>query len=116
MNILNFYHYLNKTSYAQTGGKARNPPYLTKREKQVIFFFLANLSSQEIVDILYNLEARKVSKALSTAFLTINYISNLIANSFPALYKILQEMGYKKKISKELLTNSSVSLNILKPY
>lgn len=91
-------------------------PHLTKREKQVIFFFLANLSSQAIAEMLYQLEVKRVSKSTIDSIFNDQLYVKFDAYSRPALYKKLQELGYGTKVPKDLLKNTSSLLEVIHMY
>lgn len=89
---------------------------LSKREKQIIFFFLAHLSSQEIADMLYQLERKQISKStIDSVFTDQLYLKFNVSNRI-ALHKKLLELGYDKFIPQEVLINSSIPLETIKVY
>lgn len=89
---------------------------LSKREKQVIFFFLAHLSSQEIAETLYKLENKRVTKStIDSIFTDQLYLKFKVTNRI-ALHQKLLELGYHKLIPQEILTNSSTPLEVAEVY
>jgi hypothetical protein len=89
---------------------------LTKREKQVIFFFLANLSSQEIAEMIYKVEGKRVSKSTIDGVFNDQLYLKFGVTSRVALYQLLQDRGYVNMVPKEILCNQSIFLETLKPY
>lgn len=92
------------------------PPHLSKREKEVIFFFLANLSSQEIAEMLYKIEGKRITKSTIDSLFNDQLYVKFNVRSRPALYKALKKMGYENRIPRELLATSSIVLDPLNPY
>ena len=91
-------------------------PKLTKREKQIVFFFMANLSSHEIAEMLYTIEGKRISKStIDSIFNDQLYLKFDVYNRV-ALYKKLQSLGYEKMIPKELLSPKSIMLDIIHAY
>lgn len=91
-------------------------PKLGKREKQVIFFFMANLSSQEIAEMIYKIEGKKVAKSTIDSLFNDQLYAKFDVYSRPALYKKLQELGYDQLTPKELLSISSNMLDVVRIY
>lgn len=91
-------------------------PKLSKREKQVIFFFMANLSSQEIVEMIYKIEAKKIAKSTIDSLFNDQLYAKFDVYSRPALYKKLQSLGYDQLIPKELLAVASKILDVHRVY
>ncbi len=86
-------------------------PKLTKREKQIIFFFLAKLGSQEIADILYTIENKHISKStIDSIFIDRLYIK-FDVNNRQALYNKLLQLGYDRLIPSDLLISTTIPLN-----
>jgi hypothetical protein len=111
-------HYTLLKSYGKKGKVNRHTalPKLTKREKQVIFFFMANLGSQEIADMLHTIEGKPIAKStIDSLFLDQLYVKFEVS-SRPALYKKLQALGYDTLIPGELLKSASVLLDVAKVY
>lgn len=90
--------------------------HLTKREKQVIYFFMSHLSSQEIADVLYEMEGKKVSKSTIDTVFNKQLYSKFKAYSRPELYQKLQDEGYENMIPKEILQSGSFFLPALHVY
>ncbi len=93
-----------------------NLPHLSKREKQVVFFFMANLSSQEIAEMIYKIERKKVAKSTIDSLFNDQLYAKFNVYSRPELYKKLQELGYDQLTPKELLTRSSTILDVMRIY
>ena len=81
---------------------------LTEREKQVIFFFLLNLDSRSIAEILTKIENKKISES------SINHMFN--QQLFPkfevfnrkALYDKLIDSGYSRLMPKNILNEDII--------
>lgn len=87
-----------------------NLPKLTKREKQIVFFFLAKLGSQEIADILYTIENKHISKStIDSIFIDRLYIKFEVTNR-QALYDKLLQLGYDNLIPQDLLISTTIPL------
>lgn len=91
-------------------------PKLTKREKQVIFFFMANLSSQEIAEMIYKMEGKKIAKSTIDSLFNDQLYAKFDVYSRPALYKKLQALGYDQLTPKELLSATSKLLDVMRVY
>ena len=89
---------------------------LTKREKQVVFFFLAHLSSQEIADMLYQLEKKPVTKSTIDSIFTDGLYLKFNVTNRVALHKKLLELGYDKFIPQEVLVSGSMPIEAIKVY
>ncbi len=115
---VNLDHYLKKSllSLNNPPDTSNQLPILSKREKQVIFFFLAHLSSQEIAEALYKIEGKKLSKSTIDSIFNDQLYIKFNVYSRPALYKRLQEMGYEQKIPRELLSSASIILDVFNIY
>ncbi len=107
---------------AKTLASEKNPlklsklPHLSKREKQVIFFFMANLSSQEITEMIYKIEGKKIAKSTIDSLFNDQLYAKFNVYSRPELYKKLQALGYDQLTPKELLTPSSTMLGVMRVY
>jgi len=88
---------------------------LSHREKQVIFFFLANYSSQEISDIINQHENSKTSKNSIDAVFRSLIVKFEVINRFE-LYGKLMALGYDSSIPQSLLVNASAKILTQKPY
>ncbi|EKD28177.1 MAG: hypothetical protein ACD_79C00401G0001, partial [uncultured bacterium] len=84
--------------------------HLSKRERQVIYFFMAHLSSQEIADVLHQIENKKVTKSTIDSLFNDQLYPKFDAYSRPDLYKKLQTLGFENKIPEELLKSTSLFL------
>lgn len=91
-------------------------PYLTRRERQVIFFFMNQLTSQEIADIIYKIEGKKVSKSTIDSLFNDQLYIKFKVNSRVALFEKLQQLGYDKLIPSEVLSSTSTPLNIIHTF
>lgn len=86
--------------------------HLSKREKQVIFFFLSHLSSQEIAEILHQIENKPITKStIDSIFTEQLYIKFNVTNRM-ALHKKLLLLGYDQFIPEDILIRSSHSLAV----
>ena len=93
-----------------------NQQKLSKREKEVIFFFMANLSSQEISEMLYKIGGKSITKSTVDSIFNDQLYAKFDVYSRIALYKKLQSLGYEQLIPKELLSTKSIMLDIMKAY
>ena len=94
----------------------KNRPKLSKREKEIIFFFMANLSSQEIADIIGEHEGNPITKStIDSVFNDQLYLKFDVYNRV-ALYQKLQALGYDQLIPKTLLSKMSVMLDVMQTY
>lgn len=89
---------------------------LTKRERQVVFFFLARLSSQEIADTLFKLDGKKIAKSTIDNIFTEQLYKKFNVTNRPALYSKLVEFGYNKLIPQEVLVSSIIPLATSRVY
>lgn len=89
---------------------------LSRREKQVIYLFMANLSSQEIAKTLSEIENKKVSKSTIDSLFNDQLYIKFSVYSRPELYQKLQTLGFDKLIPQELLKTGSISLDQLVVY
>lgn len=89
---------------------------LSKREKQVIFFFMHNLSSQQIVEVISKIEGKILSKStIDSLFIDQLYIKFGV-HSRVALADKLQKLGYATLIPESLLIENSIKLNKVSTY
>jgi hypothetical protein len=89
---------------------------LSRREKQVVFFFMAHLSSQEIADMLYQLDNKRVSKStIDSIFTDQLYLKFNVTNRI-ALHQKLLKLGYDRFIPQEVLVTGSMPLEAAKIY
>lgn len=96
--------------------KSGELPKLSRREKQVIFFFMANLSSQEITEMLYKIEGKHIAKSTIDSLFNDQLYVKFDVYSRAALYKKLQMLGYGQLIPKELLSCTSIMLDVVRAY
>ncbi|MBA8737424.1 helix-turn-helix transcriptional regulator [Chromobacterium violaceum] len=89
---------------------------LSKREKQVIFFFLANLSSQEIADHLCQIEQKKISKSTIDSIFNEQLYSKFEVGSRSALYSKLINLGFNRMIPLEVLNEAKTLFSPLKDH
>lgn len=94
----------------------KNGPKLSKREKEIIFFFMAHLSSQEIADIIGKHEGKPLTKStIDSVFNDQLYLKFDVYNRV-ALYQKLQTLGYDQLIPQTLLSKMSVMLDVMQTY
>ena len=105
-------HFLKKSSEL----KSTIDIHLTKREKQVIYFFMSHLSSQEIAEILSKMEEKSISKSTIDSVFNEQLYSKFKVYNRPDLYKKLQEAGFENKIPHELLQSGSFFLSVIEVY
>lgn len=105
-------HFLKKSSEL----KSTTDIHLTKREKQVIYFFMSHLSSQEIAEILSKMEEKSISKSTIDSVFNEQLYSKFKVYNRPDLYKKLQEAGFENKIPHELLQSGSFFLSKIEVY
>ncbi len=103
----------NKVNYPQVSDE---PNKLSVRQKQVIFFFLANLNSQEIADFISAIDKKPIAKSTIDSIFSEQLYSKFAVVSRVALRQKLLSLGYDKMIPKDLIipliseTNSCVLL------
>jgi hypothetical protein len=85
-------------------------PHLSKRERQVIFLFMAQLTSQEIAEMIYRLEHKKVSKSTIDSLFTDQLYPKFKVNSRSALYAKLCQLNFDQLIPSDILTSMSIPL------
>ena len=90
--------------------------HLTKREKQVIYFFMSHLSSQEIADVLSDIEGKSISKSTIDCVFNEQLYPKFNAFSRPDLYHKLHKAGFENKIPQEMLQSGSFFLPILQVF
>lgn len=89
---------------------------LTAREKQVVFLFLANFSSQAIAETLGHLEGKRIAKStIDSVFNDQLYIKFNVA-SRKALRDTLLEKGFGTKMPATLLKGASIRLSPVAAY
>ncbi|OGT36125.1 MAG: hypothetical protein A3F11_10240 [Gammaproteobacteria bacterium RIFCSPHIGHO2_12_FULL_37_14] len=117
MNFVNFQQYLLKYIFLSNNNSSIHTlPSLSKREKQVVFLFMAHLSSREIANTLYQIEKKQISKSgVDTLFYDQLY-PKFNVRSRHELYKKLQDMGYNEMIPEEILISSSMPLSKINIY
>lgn len=118
IGIINVHQYLLKgiSDPSKNISLSEECRHLSKREKQAIFLFMANLSSQEIAEVLYQIEKKQISKSgVDTLFYDQLY-PKFKVRTRQALYKKLKAMGYDDMIPKEILISSSMLLNRMNVY
>ncbi len=120
IGLLSLNQHLKKSIHQKNSAQPHlenpNLPRLTKREKQVIFFFMSHLSSQEIADVLAQMESKKISKSTIDCVFNDQLYLKFEVGSRPALYKKLQALGYDRMIPKENLSVSSNFLEVMRVY
>ena len=100
--------FVNKKSLSKQKTKL---PNLTKREKQVIFLFLLHLTSEEIANIICQLENKKISKSAIDGVFNDQIYPKFVVNSRIALHKKLVSLGYKNMVPAEILSAKSLSID-----
>ncbi len=91
-------------------------PFLTRRERQVVFFFMNQLTSQEIADIIFKIEGKKISKSTIDSLFNDQLYIKFNVGSRIALYKKLEQLGYDKLIPSDVLSSTSTPLNIIHTF
>lgn len=91
-------------------------PALTTREKQVIFLFLSNLSSQDIAKKLGEFDQKSISKSTIDGVFNAQLYPKFGVYSRPELHKKLLTMGFSSRIPKELLAVRTLMLNGIEVY
>jgi hypothetical protein len=76
---------------------------LTEREKQVIFFFMLNFSSQDIADLIAKIEAKVMSKNAIDQMFNKQLLPKFGVYSRKALYDKLQDLGYDRLLPHNVL-------------
>jgi hypothetical protein len=114
---INFSRFPQKLfDYEDAFAERKDLPKLTRREKQVVFFFMANLSSQEIADVLGKIENKSLSKKTIDAVFSDQLYAKFAVYSRVGLYQKLLNLRYDELIPKELLTLSSFSISSIRSY
>ena len=91
-------------------------PKLSKREKQVIFLFMAHLTSQEIAAVINEVDENQVLKSTVDGIFNDQLYKKFNVCSRLELYKKLKSLGFQNKIPQEILQSGSFILPILKVY
>ncbi len=91
-------------------------PKLTTREKQVIFLFLANYTSQDIAQKIGQFEGKKISKSTIDGVFNDRLYLKFDVHSRSKLREKLLSLGLASRIPKELLSIRSIDLNNIKTY
>ncbi len=89
---------------------------LSKREKQVIFLFLTNLSSQEIAKALSLMDNKTITKSTVDGLFTEQLFVKFEVHSRVALREKLISLGFDRVIPKELLISISIPLHEMSTY
>ncbi len=114
---LNFQQYIDKLyKKSPTNELKETKINLSKREKQVVFFFLAHLSSQEISDLLYQIENKRITKSTIDSIFTEQLYVKFDVTNRTALHKKLLHLGYDQFIPEDILIRSSNPLSTLVVY
>lgn len=77
---------------------------------------MANLSSQEIADMIYEIEGKKIAKSTVDSLFNDQLYTKFDVYSRLALYKRLQALGYDQLTPKELLSTTSKLLDVMRIY
>ncbi len=96
--------------------KSAEHPNLSRRERQVIFFFMTHLGSQEISDILHQMECKPIAKSTIDSLFKDQLYPKFQVYSRSALYQKLEAMGYQTLIPTELLKHASFFLSTMSAY
>ncbi len=89
---------------------------LSKREKQVVFLFLSNFNSQEIANILSQIDNKSISKnTIDSVFADQLFIKFNVVNR-TALRNELLKYDFNRLIPKELLIDTSIPLDKMSTY
>ncbi len=104
--IINMYQNLNLTQKQN-----QQLPNLSKREKQIVFLFLANLNSAEMVEIIYQMEGKKISKGTIDCVFTDQLFHKFGVYNRQALYVKLVKLGYNRLIPTEMLPATTIALD-----
>lgn len=81
---------------------------LTNREKQVIFFFMLNFSSQDIADLIAKIENKTLSKNSIDQMFTQQLCPKFGVYNRKALYTKLQDLGYDRLIPHNVLQDGFI--------
>lgn len=84
---------------------------LTEREKQTIFFFLLNLDSKSIAEILSRIENKQISKNSLDQMFNKQLFPKFVVYNRKALYDKLITLGYNRLMPKNIL-NDGILLEI----
>lgn len=91
-------------------------PKLSTREKQIVFLFLSNLSSQQIAETIGKFEHKKISKSTIDSIFRDSLYEKFSVYSRPELFKKLLALGFANRIPKELLSVKTMILGGLQVY
>jgi len=119
ISALNLNHEIIRSyvTFNQTQENMAQPlPYLTRRERQVIFFFMNQLTSQEIADIIFKIEGKKISKSTIDSLFNDQLYIKFEVNSRVGLFEKLQKLGYDKLIPSDVLSSTSMPLNVINTF
>ena len=103
--ILNRYQDLNLNRQQQPQLR-----HLSKREKQIVFLFLANLSSAEMVEVILRMEGKKISKGTIDCVFTDQLFPKFEVYNRQALYAKLVQLGYNRLIPTEMIAAKTIAL------
>jgi hypothetical protein len=74
------------------------------------------LTSQEIADIIFKIEGKKISKSTIDSLFNDQLYIKFNVGSRTALYKKLEQLGYDKLIPSDVLSSTSTPLNIIHTF
>ena len=94
---------VSQYSSTSTSG-TMNKIKLTKRERQIIFFFMRRLNSQEIAEMIGRFENQALTKNTIDSIIANSIFKKFEVNNRQQLYDKLLKDGYDKLIPTELLT------------
>jgi len=79
---------------------------LTRREKEVIFFFMANCSSQEIAENIGKIYGKAISKSTIDSIFSNQLYLKFVVVSRVQLHEKLAKLGYGSIIPKSMLSDA----------
>ena len=100
--------------YYKNGDLAVNQlkgPVLTEREKQVVFFFLLNLESSTIAEVLSKVENKRITKNSIDQIFCKQLLPKFNVYSRKALYDKLYHKGYTRIVPQNIL-NGGILIDI----
>ena len=113
ISILNLNQYILNSYSSLQNTKQEQLPELSRRERQVIFFFMAQLTSQEIAETIHKIEGKRISKSTIDSVFNDQLYAKFLVYSRSALYDKLKSLGYDKLIPSEVLSSMSETLETI---
>lgn len=80
--------------------------HLSKRQKQVIFFFMLHLDSQEIANQLSKIDHKSIKKSTIDSIFNLQLYPKFHVTSRAALYQKMLKLGYNTAIPRSLISPS----------